>query len=368
MIAAVLAVSGALYSQTLAVTPKSVKLLQVERGPLANVSISIRSAGAPQAWTATASTGDLNDPWVWLSAASGETPATLTVGPVDWRGEQRKPGKYQASIAIKSGGESVTVPVEWEVRRGIAPAAFSYLSGPVGCEKADGYPDSPLCRPLPLTDLLSGLSPGTSYVDPNFGATVRIMTGHPVYHTYPTPSPLSAHNKYLMTYPENGTWDILDVATARFVLRRAPCNQSFFWDAANDEVYYYMAVAAIVKHDLRANTNTVLVDYSKQPQFHFHEILRGGTGDNSKDNWISFWAPDEKQVCAVDLNNVKTYCADYSATQRKLPYGDIDFTLISKGVDRQTGKRYIMLVAPPAMGVFSVDMAGGTLKPEFRGP
>jgi hypothetical protein len=368
LIAAFLALPGALYSQTVVVAPKALKLLQVERGPLANATISIRSAGAPQAWTAAASTGDPNDPWVWLSAASGETPAALTVGPVDWRGEQRKPGKYHASIAIKSGSESVTVPVEWEVRPSIAPAAFSFLSGPSGCEKADGYPDAPLCRPLPLTDLLGGFAPGTSYVDPNFGATVRIMTGHPVYHTYSTPSPLSAHNKYLMTYLENGAWDILDVASGRFVLRRAPSHQSFFWDAANDEVYYYFAGAAIIKHDLRANTNAVLVDYSKIPQFHFHEIVRGGTGDGSKDNWISFWAPDEKQICAVDLASVKTYCADYSTSQRRLPYGDIDFTLISKGVDRQSGKRYVMMVAPPAMGVFSVDMAGGTLKPEFRGP
>jgi len=27
-----------------------------------------------------------------------------------------------------------------------------------------------------------------------------------------------------------------------------------------------------------------------------------------------------------------------------------------------------MIIAPPAMGVFSVDVAGGTLKAEFRGP
>ena len=79
-----------------------------------------------------------------------------------------------------------------------------------------------------------------------------------------------------------------------FVLRRAPCNQSFFWDAADDEVYYYLQGAAILKHDMRTNKNSVLIDYSKQPEFHFHEIVRGGTGDTSKDNWISFWAPDEK--------------------------------------------------------------------------
>ena len=111
----------------------------------------------------------------------------------------------------------------------------------------------------------------------------------------------------------------------------------------------------------------MLIDYSKQPE-QFHTIVRGGTGDTSKDNWISFWAPDDKFVCALDLSHVKTYCADYADSQRNLPYGKIDFTLISKGTDRTSGKRYVMIMAPPAMGVFSVDMANGVLKPEFRGP
>ena len=366
--AASLAVPGMLYSQSLVVAPKALKLLQVERGPLAVGSVSIHSSGAVQSWSATAATADPNDPWLVLGAAAGSTPATLTVGLVNWRGEQRRPGKYQGTIAIKAGGASVTVPVEWEVRAAVAAPGFSYIAGPNGCNKADGYPDPPLCAPLPLPGLLNPPAPGFTYVDPNFGAKVRVITAAPVFHTYSTPSPLSAHSKYLMTYPEDGTWDIFDVASGKPILHRAPCNQSFFWDAGDDEVYYYLEAATIVRHDMRTNKNSVLIDYAKQPEFQFREIVRGGTGDTSKDNWISFWAPDAKQVCAVDLAHVKTYCADYSASQRKLVYGEIDFTLISKGVDRQAGKRYVMIIAPPAMGVFSVDMASGTLKPEYRGP
>jgi hypothetical protein len=148
---------------------------------------------------------------------------------------------------------------------------------------------------------------------------------------------------------------------------RVPSNQSYFWDAGDDEVYYYFENASILKHDLRTGKTSVLVDYSKPPE-QFHVIVRGGTGDTSKDNWIPFWAPDDKTICAVDLTHVKTYCADYSEAQRNLPFGDIDFTLISKGTDRTSGKRYVMLVAPPAMGVFSVDEAKGALKLEYRGP
>ncbi len=367
--AIVLAAPGLLPAQTLVITPKALAIVQVEGGPLVGGYILIRSpGGAAQKWTATPITPDPNDPWIALSAVEGATPGTLSVYPVSWRAERRTRGKYRGSVAIRSGEATVTVPVEWEVRPAIAPPAFSYIAGPNGCSKAEGYPDLPLCTPLPIPNMLGSPLPGSTYVDPNFGATVKVMTGAPVFHTYSSPSPLSAHNKYLITYPENGTWDIVDAATGRFILRRAPCNQSFFWDAADDEIYYYPEGAAIIKHDMRTNKNSVLIDYAKQPEFQFHEIARGATGDTSKDNWISFWATDEKQICALDITHVKTYCADYAGSQRKLAYGDIDFSLISKGVDRQTGKRYVMLVAPPAMGIFSVDMANGRLKPEFRGP
>lgn len=366
--AMLLALPGRLCSQAIEVAPKAVKLVQVEGGPLALAKVSIRSAGAnAQNWTVTATPGDANDPWIQLSAPGGTTPAVLTVGIVDWRGESKRPGKYPASISIQSAGAAVTLPVELEVRAANPPPVFSYLAGPAGCNKAAGYPDPPLCTPLTLPGIFGPPQAGTSYVDPNFGGRVRVLTAAPVYHTYATPSPLSAHKKYLMSYLENGTWEIVDVATARVRFLRAQCNQSYFWDANDDEVYYYFQDAAILKHDLRNNKSAVLIDYSKESE-QFHIIAHGGTGDTSKDNWVSFWAPDDKTVCAVDLNRIKTFCADYAESQRNLPYGDVDFTLISKGTDRTSGKRYVMLIAPPAMGVFSVDEAKGALKLEYRGP
>jgi hypothetical protein len=366
--AALLALPGLLFSQAIEVFPKAVKLMQVEGGPLALAKVSIRASGKNvQNWTATAAHSDPNDPWVQLSSNGGTTPAVLTVGTVPWRGELKKVGKYRAGISIKSDGAAVTIPVELEVRAANPPPVFSYVSGPAGCTSAAGYPDPPLCTPLALPGIFGAPPAGASYIDPNFGARVRVMTAPAIYHTYATPSPLSAHKKYLLTFLDNGTWEVVDVATALVRYRRSPCNQSYFWDANDDEVYYYLQGAAIFKHDLRNNKSSVLIDYSKQPE-QFHEIVRGGTGDTSRDNWTSFWAPDDKVVCALDLGRVKTYCADYAESQHNLPYGDVDFTLISKGTDRTSGKRYVMLIAPPAMGVFSVDEAKGALKPEFRGP
>src|SRR5882672_2923938 len=130
--------SGALYSQTFTVSPKAVNIQQVEGGPLASAGIQIRSAGdssgdAPQEWSATASTGDPDDPWIQLSAASGTTPSTVIVGIVSWRGERRKPGKYAGKITIVSRGASETVPVEWEVRAALPAAPLTYIQEPNGC-------------------------------------------------------------------------------------------------------------------------------------------------------------------------------------------------------------------------------------------
>src|SRR5262245_44711262 len=125
---AIFLAAGTLYAQALTISPKSVSLRQVEGGPLAASQIVIRSAGnAPHPWTATASTSDPNDPWIELSAGSGTTPATLTVGLVNWRGEKRKPGKFTGNITIRSNGASQVVPVEWEVRAALPPPAFTYL-------------------------------------------------------------------------------------------------------------------------------------------------------------------------------------------------------------------------------------------------
>src|SRR4051794_19009160 len=95
-------------AQILEVTPKTVKLLQVEGGPLAIAKLSIRSLGQPQRWTVTATPENPNEPWLDLSAGSGVTPSTLTLGIVTWRGEEKKPGKFHYSLAIKSGATVLT--------------------------------------------------------------------------------------------------------------------------------------------------------------------------------------------------------------------------------------------------------------------
>ena len=357
-----------LQAQGLTVTPKTLKLLQPEGGPIACAAIAIEASGAAaQSWTATASTPNPEDPWIELHAPSGTTPGRLIVTIVGWRGAERKPGKYSGKITIHAGEAVENVPVEWEVRPALPAAPVSSLAGLAGCTKAEGYPDLPLCRLLPLPGILGSPVAGAAYTDPNFGAHVRVLTAPKSNHPYSTPTALSARNRYIVTTESNGSFNVLDTANGRPLVRGAHCNQGCFWDAFDDETYYSIDKAAILKHEVRGNKTSVLIDYAKQPD-PLHEILRGGTGDTSKDNWVSFWAPDEKQICALDIPHLKTYCADYGASQRRLKYGDVDFTLITKGADKQNGKRYVMLIAQPAMGIFSVDTERGVLRPEFRGP
>ncbi|HTX34360.1 MAG TPA: hypothetical protein VME43_05035, partial [Bryobacteraceae bacterium] len=161
-------------------------------------------------------------------------------------------------------------------------------------------------------------------------------------------------------------FDVVDVATAKVVFSRVKANQDFVWDSYSDSVYYYPEGAAIIRHDLSKKKETTLVDYSKDGH-HFTAIKRGGTTATSKDNWVSFFAPNEQNVCTLDLNTKATYCADYSQISGG-PLRPIDYVLDSKGVDRATGKRYVIVIAGGASAFYSVNLAAHRLDLEYRSP
>jgi uncharacterized protein (TIGR03437 family) len=338
-------------------------------GPLSGAqTITVGSSGsAAVKWTASASD---DAPWIYLTASSGAAPGTTGLGLVDWRAAAQAPGTYTGKVTFTApGGASATVNVIWTVTARRPTPKFSYMSTPQGCTTPGGFPDPALCT-VPDEKPPGGFTPpavGGSYTDQNFGADIKILTGTGIYHTYSANNPLSAHNKYLMTYPADGSFNVIDAATGQMLFAKVPANQNFTWDSDNDSVYYYIAGAAMVKHDLSTGADTTLVDYSKDGH-KFSSITRGGTTGASKDNWISFFAPNEKQVCALSLADVKTYCADYSNAPGP-SYGNIDYVLDSKGVDKGTGKRYVILVAGGANpGIYSVNTAAGRLDLEYRGP
>lgn len=201
-------------------------------------------------WTAAVSSdGDAS--WVYLSAASGKTPGSVYVGLVNWRAGGQKPGRYSASVKISARGASETVKVEWTVVDSGPGPKFTYLAGLAGCETPAGYPDAALCNPLDQSAIGRFVSPvpGATYVDPNFGANIKVLTGTGIHHTYSTPNPLSANNTYLMTFPADGTFDILAAATGKAVARKVDGNQNYFWDAGDDDVGSISNDASLIVFD-----------------------------------------------------------------------------------------------------------------------
>jgi hypothetical protein len=356
-----------LCAQTVTVSPLAT-IQMTQSGPVAapqTVSILASDGGALN-WTATISE---DAPWIALSATQGSTPTTIWVGLVEWRAVGQPTGSYSGQITFMANGASTVVQVTWVVVPRMAGPVFSYLSGPAGCTQPDGYPDAALCT-VPEEAPPGNFTPppvGGSYVDANFGASVKVVTSPGVYHTYSANNPLSAGNKYVMTYLTNGSFDVVLAATGAIAFHSVNANQDFFWDSYDDSVYYYPNATAFMKHDLNTGQDSTVVDYAADGHG-FTLIKRGGTTGSSKDNWISFFAPNEKQVCTLDLNTVKTYCADYGSAS-DLPYGGIDYTIDSKGVDKTSGKRYVVVVSQTMNpGFYSVNMAMGRLDLEFRGP
>lgn len=249
-------------------------------------------------------------------------------------------------------------------------AIVTFVSGPNFCTTAPAYITYPFCTApgeIPLGSFAVP-SAGGSFVDPNFGGTVRVMTGSPYIHPYSLPSPVSAHNKYIhVLQRDTFRSSMLDLATGAVAYDGLPfANAAHVWDATNDDAYYLILGAKIIRHTLSSNTDSVVADYSNR----FTSINSGGSSETSKDNWMSFWAESEHTVCAVDLNTAKTYCADYQAANpgNRMGWGFIDYSMITKGVDSVTGKRYVFLMSSPALGAYSVNLSTGNLDFEYRGP
>lgn len=349
------------YSQlggqsSLSVSPQQLTF-QFVAGGVPPPAQSFTVAG-PSNWTVT------GDEWVYVNKSGN----TGSVGIKGWFASGKPAGSYPTKIVVSApGAASVTVSLNVTGVARFADPVFSYFAGPAGCVFAHDplYPDAAICT-VPNEKPPGNFTPpptGGSYVDPNFGATVKILSDTHCIHQYSTPSPISAHNKYVLT-----SCGVIELATAKILFRTEPSDfqGGTFWDAADDNIFYYFSGAKVMQRNLQGGVTT-LVDYSNDGQHNFKSITHGGTGDTSKDNWIAFYSNDAQNVCALDLTKVKTYCANY-ATVDQLHFRGIDFPMMSKGVDSASGKRYVILQAPPSTGVFSVNLATGKLDLEYRGP
>ncbi len=360
LLVAALAVSISACSQ---IPAQTLTFEMLQGGPMPPVQ-TVETAGQG-AWTASVGGVD----WLQLPAAQGTGP--IKVG-ISLNAAARKPGEYKGEVVVNGANGKQSVAA---ILRVVPPAPgprFTYVSEPKSCSRPPGLPlpDEALCV-VPDEKPPGNFQPppvGGTYVDPNFGAKVRVLAGPLALHAYSTPNPLSATNRFAIIGILQGQTAILETATGREVSRPHTPTEGVVWDSRDDDIYYYLDGSKVMRYSVSANRSAVLMDYRAAP-WRFTQLTNGGSTDTTKDNWMGFWAPSEQAVCALDLAHVKTYCGRYDAGTVGMGIDpDNGTVLVSKGVDKQSGKRYVWIVGRPAGAMYTVNLAAGKLDFEHLGP
>ena len=283
-----------------------------------------------------------------------------------WRGlgsQEIAIGKHTGTVTIGS----TTIKITLMVHQRDAYDAFVYLPGfPVGCvNSGPGFTHADTCTITDERPASTGFSiPPVrgSYADPQFGYKVSRITPSGYFNQYGAVTAFSATGRYLLTSTSSGHTNIFHLETATLAYADVPgINLNFAgWDPVDDDKLWYYSEAKLLCRNLRTGAVAVAADYSRESGARpaFRTITMGGTLDITDDGWWAFL--EGKTVCAVNLNGLstgtqesKTFCVDVSSFDVKF----IDFPQITQ-VDRESGKRYVVLIAAPRGLIFSVGDAG----------
>jgi uncharacterized protein (TIGR03437 family) len=348
----------ALFGQALSVSVQQLSLRMPEGGPLPPVTRFTVTSGRP--WQAKLSNPDL----MGLNPAQGTGSGTVIATPADYL----KVGTYSGTITI-SDDQSASTTIALTIS--VVPRANPKLTyptgaaGPAGCADVPGLPpgNAALCA-VPNENPPGNFAPpsaGQSYADPNFGGRVRVIAGPDSMHGYSTPSPVSASNRYALV-SINGEPAVVELLTGKLIKKIPFGFEGAMWDGRNDNYMYYLSGATVRRYDIGAGVSTTVADYSSGP-IRFQSITSGGTGEITRDNWLSFYAPQERQLCALDISASRTYCG-------AVPAGiNVDFPTMSKGIDKGSGLRYVVaVVGSGPFLIYSVNQTAGRLDVVGRGP
>src|SRR5690348_11837526 len=132
-----------------------------------------------------------------------------------------------------------------------AAPLFTYVSGPTGCTQPAGYPDAALCTVPNETPLGTFPLPavGGTYIDGNFGATVKLISSFSANHGYSTPSAFSASGKYVALAQNGIQVNVVETATGHVAYIGRPgyvTADTIRWDSYSDDVYYFFRGAQVV--------------------------------------------------------------------------------------------------------------------------
>lgn len=349
----------ALPGQDLTVTPAQATLSMPESGPQpAAARITVNTS---QPWKATVSNADM----LAVSPAAGTGNGVISVNFAGWWTNSRPPGTYTATVTVATDQKTArTVTFSLTVVARKYPK-ITYTGGRAnGCTDVPGLPAANAAVCASVSASLPGrFNPpgvGGSFVDPTFGARVHIVSEPRSVHGYSTPSPISATGRYVI-YSARDAGQVAELAGGRLVRTLPFGTEGALWDGQNDNAIYHVAGPTVRRYDIATGRDTVVVDYARAPQ-RFRGISTGGTSEITKDNWIAFTAKESGQVCALDINSVKTYCA-------AVPAGvELDYPMMSKGADRASGQRYVLLVVGGPFALYTVNFAEGRLDLAGRGP
>src|SRR5262245_51283412 len=138
---------------------------------------------AVAAWTATVARDPASDPpWLMLNGGnnpvSGAGPGSVQVSLRGWQVIGKGAGTYTETIAITTpNGHAVNIPVTYTIAPRLPEPKFRYLSGPNGCRQTRDFPAADTCTvPNEWPNPMPPPARGGTYRDPNFGATIRVLT------------------------------------------------------------------------------------------------------------------------------------------------------------------------------------------------
>jgi hypothetical protein len=239
---------------------------------------------------------------------------------------------------------------------------FKWANGfPKACEpyKISGlfHEDDPGFCTIPVKD---PPATGNTWIDPNLGGKVTVLTDAPRLHEYSSPSPVSAQNKYVLTFNQQLQEYVINRETQEVVKVGIPgnVNNGIWWDATNSELLYYLEGSQVKSYRLNTDQSEALIDLSAEG---ITQLTTKGTGSISEDNWIAAVDEGTSKVCMLDTSARKSYCTDYSQIPRGM---SVDFPTIAPGIDSETGKRYALIIGSPSVAVFSLQ--GDELVYDFR--